>query len=308
MRVYVVNEVTGNTTLAAVGSDKANGGGRYFTYAAARPSPFPPEIPTLPIEGANKEACIRWIRDACLGIRMCANPPRAQHVHVAGAGAGKPSHWSAAASSGLPSQSSRGGGAADSSECAAWGSGDTKGGGGSQQFKKSKKKKGGGRKDAALLPRKPAAALGNICRGRERSGGSAGAGKFHDDAVPTVLCASPGSSDGVVRYVSYSETQDTLNDGRRARLFYLLTGSGARDKDGTSSAPRLLAVYGEETLKKDKHYRYSVSQEVYPPTHTLRLSPAFCTLHHTPFILDHTPFTLNPKPFTLHPNPFTLHL
>ena len=54
MRVYLVNETTGMITLAAVGNDKLNGNGRYFTYTTARPSPFPSEYPTLPASGATK--------------------------------------------------------------------------------------------------------------------------------------------------------------------------------------------------------------------------------------------------------------
>ena len=107
-----------------------------------------------------------------------------------------------------------------------------------------------------------------------RKGGGGGE-NFHDAAVPTVLCTNPAaatSPDGVLRYVSYSEVQGTLPDGRSTRYFYLVADTDQHHQHqhqhryssavAPSSAPRLLAVCGEETMKKDKHYRYSVSEDV----------------------------------------------
>lgn len=284
MRVYIVDEASGVITLAAVGNDKVNGTGRYFTYTTARPSPFPPEYPTLPAGGATKDQCMRWIRDACLGIRLCTNPPREQHVHVARAGAG-------ACAGGAGGGAARGGIGAV-------------GGGGSGGFKKSSSRevrkmqgsgvgegarggKGGGGAGLGKLNGggRAAASAGGILRGEasrahRRNGGGHVNGGLHDAAVPTVLCTHPAaaaSSEGVLRYVSYSEVQGTLPDGRRTRLFYLVAGkchhrasspSGGEgpgrvgSKSSASSAPRLLAVRGEETMKKDKHYRYSTSEDV----------------------------------------------
>jgi hypothetical protein len=92
---------------------------------------------------------------------------------------------------------------------------------------------------------------------------------FPDDAVPVVLgphfaAAASGSTSRVLRYVSYTEVQSTLPDGRRTRLFYLVAENGAcLDESPTSSAMRhLAAVYGEETKESVTHYKYSVSPEV----------------------------------------------
>jgi hypothetical protein len=103
--------------------------------------------------------------------------------------------------------------------------------------------------------------VGSIHRAKASRAKRCGMGHVNDAVVPTVLCTHPAAAAepaGVLRYVSYSEVQSTLADGRRTRLFYLMAGKGGGSSRATTSAPRLLAVYGEETQKKDKHYRYSV--------------------------------------------------
>ena len=68
--------------------------------------------------------------------------------------------------------------------------------------------------------------------------------------------------------------QGTLPDGRSTRYFYLVADTDQHHRHqhqhqhrysseaAPSSAPRLLAVCGEETMKKDKHYRDLVSEDV----------------------------------------------
>jgi len=47
---YSVDRCTAARTLAAVGTDRAGGSGRYFTYTTASPPPFPAGHPLLPAE------------------------------------------------------------------------------------------------------------------------------------------------------------------------------------------------------------------------------------------------------------------
>ena len=226
MRVYVVNKTTRVTSLAAVGVDNVKGGGRYFAYTTAHPSPFPGHS-TLP-EGATKDTCVRWIREICKGIKLCANPPREKHVHV------KSSKKKAVSGSNSVSIGAHGRGLGISKRSA----------------QMAKKIAGdSGTRVGVVNPQ---------IRKRTSFNG------FIEAVIPTVLSVSPS---GVRRFTSYSEVQGQLSDARRTRLFYLDTDASCNWDVGSTSqtsfgTQRLLAVCGEETMKRDKHYRYTVSREL----------------------------------------------